>query len=345
MTRSSPGCLPRGRAPSPNPPQGPSTWLARLPTALTRGPWCDPLPGRRAPWLDWRAGDRRRRPGGLRPRAGRARPSPRDARAARSFARLRAVTDPSWPRWPWPRPPMGRRVGCSGGVSAGARRPSPSVRSDPCATTSSPAPLAALRDNERRLAFARSEAAEPTQLEQIEREKTRLEDQVRRMSRRTTGDRLAGDSRLDVDRLVTETGEAAFVELLEIAGDLHAVVVTHGRVRTRRVGPVAEAERAADFARYGLRQAARGRPARPWPKPGTACRRPCSGPRSRVGWRTGRSWCRRRQRCTPPRGGCSRCWPAYRTASSPPDDCGSGPASARACRRDRAAASSCPGRG
>ena len=60
---------------------------------------------------------------------------------------------------------------------------------------------------------------------------------------------------------MTETGDAGFVELLEIAGDLHAVVVTHGRVRTRRVGPVAEAEVAADFARYTLRRAAIGRDA------------------------------------------------------------------------------------
>ena len=138
MTPSSPGCLPRGRAPSPNPPQGSSTWLARLPTALTRGPWCDPLPGRRAPWLDW---GRVTTQASWWPAAAGWPSSTVTARrsAARSSARLRADTDPSWPRWPWPRQPMGRRVGCSGGVSAGARRPSPSVRSDPCATTSSPA--------------------------------------------------------------------------------------------------------------------------------------------------------------------------------------------------------------
>ena len=47
------------------------------------------------------------------------------------------------------------------------------------------AALAALRDNERRLALARSEAADTAQLE---REKSRLEDQVRRMTRRTTGE-------------------------------------------------------------------------------------------------------------------------------------------------------------
>ena len=118
------------------------------------------------------------------------------------------------------------------------------------------APLTALRDNERRLQLARSEAADTTQLE---RAKARLEDQVRRMTRRTAGIGISGDGLLDVDRLVTEIGDAAFVELLEIAGDLHTVVATHGRVRTRIVGPVAEAEQAADFARYALRQAARGR--------------------------------------------------------------------------------------
>ncbi len=120
------------------------------------------------------------------------------------------------------------------------------------------APLAALRDNERRLQLARSEGADTALLE---RERARLEDQVRRLTRRTVGSRPLDEARLDVDRLVAETGAAAFVELLEVAGELHAVVVTRGRVRTRTVGPVAEAEQAADFARYALRQAARGRSA------------------------------------------------------------------------------------
>ncbi len=118
--------------------------------------------------------------------------------------------------------------------------------------------LAALRDNGRRLQLARSDAADTARLE---RDRARLEDQVRRLTRRTAGAGLAVDSRLDVDRLVAETGDAAFVELVEIEGELHAVVATRGRVRTQHVGPVAEAERAAEFARYGLRQAARGRPA------------------------------------------------------------------------------------
>ena len=132
----------------------------------------------------------------------------------------------------------------------------PSVR--PTGTDELAAPLAALRDNDRRLQLARSEAADSTQLE---RERAWLEDQVRRMTRRTAGGGALGEDRLDVDRLVAETGAGAFVELLDVAGDLHAVVATRGRVRTRVVGPVAEAEAAADYARYALRRAAIGRPA------------------------------------------------------------------------------------
>jgi hypothetical protein len=119
--------------------------------------------------------------------------------------------------------------------------------------------LAALRDNARRLRAARSAGADTAQLEE---QRTRLEDQLRRRLHHTAGPASDDTSPIpQVERLVEAAGDAAFVELVQVADVLHAVVVTGGRVRATRVGPAAEGDRALDYARFVLRQAARGRPA------------------------------------------------------------------------------------
>lgn len=119
------------------------------------------------------------------------------------------------------------------------------------------APLAALRDNARRLASERREGGDVTRLEA---ERSRLEHEVRRRLRHTSGTSRAADPGFSVTELVAAVGDAAFVELVEVGDRLHAVVVHRGRVRKLPVGSVADATRAVDFARYVLRRAARGRP-------------------------------------------------------------------------------------
>ncbi len=119
-------------------------------------------------------------------------------------------------------------------------------------------PVAALRDNARRLRTAREAGGD---LQQLEVERRRIESDVRSRLRHAAGagGRSAG---FDAETLVAGVGEGSFVELVEISGILHAIVVTGGRVRRHVVGPVAEAERTAEAARFALRQAARGRTAR-----------------------------------------------------------------------------------
>jgi len=121
--------------------------------------------------------------------------------------------------------------------------------------------LAALRANDRRLSEARDDTESTTMLE---RERARLEKAIQHRRRLVgvtngTGPDPAG---LDVARLVDEVGDATFVELFEVEGRLRSVVVASGRVRAYDVGSAAEAAAAVDAARFVLRQAARGRPAR-----------------------------------------------------------------------------------
>jgi len=119
--------------------------------------------------------------------------------------------------------------------------------------------LAALRVNDRRLAEAR-DGNEPTAL--LERERTRLEKAIQHRRRLVGAPAEAAAARagLDVGRVVDEVGDGSFVELVEIGGQLHSVVVGGGRVRAYVVGSATDAGAAVDAARFVLRQAARGRP-------------------------------------------------------------------------------------
>jgi tetratricopeptide (TPR) repeat protein len=118
--------------------------------------------------------------------------------------------------------------------------------------------LAALRANDRRLSEARDESTS-----MLERERARLEKAIQHRRRLVAGSADgAARAGLDVDRLVDEVGDATFVELFEVDGRLRSVVVTGGRVRAYAVGRAVDATGAVDSARFVLRQAARGRPAR-----------------------------------------------------------------------------------
>jgi tetratricopeptide (TPR) repeat protein len=133
--------------------------------------------------------------------------------------------------------------------------------SQPSVTAGHDAPatdLAALRAHSRLLAEALA-AGEPT--EQLERQVAHLERAIRHRRLQTAG--TGGRRELfDVGNLLgaLSADGGHLVELLELDGDLHAVVAGDGRVRRFRVGAVTEATQALDFAHFTLRQAARGRP-------------------------------------------------------------------------------------
>jgi tetratricopeptide (TPR) repeat protein len=118
------------------------------------------------------------------------------------------------------------------------------------------ADLAALRETVRRLEQSRQDGA-PSRA--LERERSRLERSIR-------SERLhaAGVGReappVDLDRIMHALDETTLVELVNVDGTLHAVVVAHGRVRGFAVGPLTAAERVAEQSRFALRRAAHGRP-------------------------------------------------------------------------------------
>ncbi|GAA1563762.1 hypothetical protein GCM10009742_01150 [Kribbella karoonensis] len=115
------------------------------------------------------------------------------------------------------------------------------------------AELAALRDVVRRLDAA------PDPL--LDKERRRLEKTVRDRTLRAQGG--ARDGALlpfDVDGLVEALGETVLVELVEVGGVLHAVVVRDGRISRHEVGTLAAAALEGERSRFHLRRLAHGRP-------------------------------------------------------------------------------------
>ncbi|KAA1420261.1 CHAT domain-containing protein [Nocardioides humilatus] len=120
-----------------------------------------------------------------------------------------------------------------------------------------PASLAALRDNGRRLVEARQDGV-PT--EDLEKEQLRLERAVRAESHTISA---AGDSQrsASVEEIVTGVGDGCLVELVDVDGVLHVLVVHNGRVRRKVAGSTQEVADLLGPTSMLLRRAARGRPA------------------------------------------------------------------------------------
>lgn len=121
-----------------------------------------------------------------------------------------------------------------------------------------PASLAALRDNGRRLAEAR-QAGEPTDV--LARERLRLERAVRAESHTLSATTAAQQRPPAVEEVVAAVGEGCLVELVDVDGVLHVLVVARGTVRRRVAGTTDEIAALLDPAQMLLRRASRGRAA------------------------------------------------------------------------------------
>ncbi len=117
--------------------------------------------------------------------------------------------------------------------------------------------LAALRDTRRRLAKAQAEGSQTAI--RLDEERARLERAIRQRTHHLAGT-SAATTRFRARDLVDSLDGTGFVELVDIDGVLHALVARSGRVTHLVVGPTTEAEQAVAFARFALRQTARGRP-------------------------------------------------------------------------------------
>ena len=121
-----------------------------------------------------------------------------------------------------------------------------------------PASLAALRDNGRRLAEAR-QAGEP--VGDLEKERLRLERAVRTEHHTQSAGDADPQRPAAVEEIVAGVGDGCLVELVDVDGTLHVLVVHDGRVRRKVAGTAAEVSDLLGPAGMLLRRAARGRPA------------------------------------------------------------------------------------
>lgn len=120
-----------------------------------------------------------------------------------------------------------------------------------------PPTLAALRDNGRRLIEARQEG-EAT--EALEEERLRLERAVRTESHTLSALAVTERRPIAVEEIVAGVGDGCLIELVDVDGVLHVLVLHRGRVRRRIGGPTAAVAALLAPAAMLLRRAARGRP-------------------------------------------------------------------------------------
>lgn len=118
--------------------------------------------------------------------------------------------------------------------------------------------LAALREVTNRLEEARQKGRPAATLQ---REELRLESEVRARALQARGTPDDDGTAIDIPALLGQLGESSLVEMVDVDGVLQVLVCGSGRVRQYRAGPISDAIRAADFARFALRRLARKRPA------------------------------------------------------------------------------------
>ncbi len=83
------------------------------------------------------------------------------------------------------------------------------------------------------------------------------------VSRRRRGGPSDADRGFSVHKLLDALGDGRLIELIDVGGEVHALVCGDGRVQRITVGPAEAATRAVQFARLALRRVAHGPPVSP----------------------------------------------------------------------------------
>jgi tetratricopeptide (TPR) repeat protein len=116
------------------------------------------------------------------------------------------------------------------------------------------AELAMLRQITRNLSQA---TVEGRSVGALERERRRLEDEVRGHVLRTSSSAAEADAQhLDMDRILAALGETRLVEIVRLEDRIHVLVATSAGVRHHVAGTWDAAVRAAEFSRFVLRRLA-----------------------------------------------------------------------------------------
>lgn len=116
-------------------------------------------------------------------------------------------------------------------------------------------PAVAMLRNSAGLIAAAREAGEAT--EALERERRSLERKVRAEHHRQRAEGQSERRRFEVAELVEKVGAGAFVQLVDVDGILHVLVVSNGRVRRVIAGRTEATLELAEAGRFALRRAAR----------------------------------------------------------------------------------------
>ncbi|MEU0572014.1 CHAT domain-containing protein, partial [Nonomuraea sp. NPDC005983] len=114
--------------------------------------------------------------------------------------------------------------------------------------------LAALRDTDHRLAVARSSGAASAAT--LERDRARLEAQVRAGTLHVRGAAGRGERGPGAEQILAALGDGCLAELVIVDGVLYVLLCGGGRVRRFAVGPAATAVAEIEFARSRLRRLA-----------------------------------------------------------------------------------------
>ena len=130
--------------------------------------------------------------------------------------------------------------------------------SEPVPAPSDPA-IDGLLSTIRGLSHRIVEESDPARIQALTRERAQQERAVRLAWAATSGSGGHAET-VSAAELAEHLGDRILVQLVNVDGSLHAVVVRDGRWRTHLVGPLEVAQKAMDRALYGLRSATRGRP-------------------------------------------------------------------------------------
>ncbi|MEZ0073242.1 CHAT domain-containing protein [Planotetraspora sp. GP83] len=90
----------------------------------------------------------------------------------------------------------------------------------------------------------------------LDRERRRLEREIRARTLRIRAETTSGGHRFDVRALIDRLGGGALAEIVSVDGDLHVLLCGEGRVRRFRAGRAADAAAEIEHVRAGLRRLA-----------------------------------------------------------------------------------------
>lgn len=107
-----------------------------------------------------------------------------------------------------------------------------------------------------RLRYVTSQASDDAlvgkDIRAVQRERVKLEEEIRELARHTPGTQAAPESPLDLRALSSELSDRTLVEYLRLDDELHAIVLAHGRCTRHRIGSYQEVLKELESLRFAM---------------------------------------------------------------------------------------------